>query len=343
MDESIDEKLAESTEERRVSWSHGELAVTSLAAMLTELVFHLEHGDFRPLARAPWLDDAVPASRDRPAPATHLDVLAGEFACVPFGTDHGYGANSRWDVAVDGGGVRAAIDYPRGSPISRLERRITPCAGEARVVFDLVIHAREKVRLPIGVHPILRLPSRPRALSIQASFDSGHTHPSAGERRHVTSHGARFTELSRVPAGTGTVDLSRLPLASETDPAMARGGVDDGGMLCGARSPLSVLYLDEDAELVMEWDDTTLPSINYWYSDRGVTGAPWDGRYRGLGIEPVCAYFDCGAALSAAPNAISDDGVSTTLTLTPDEPITIAYSLAARSHATDREGTAHAH
>ncbi len=42
-----------------------------------------------------------------------------------------------------------------------------------------------------------------------------------------------------------------------------------------------------------------------WISDRALQEAPWNGRYRGLGVEPVAAAFDFGEAASAGPNPIA--------------------------------------
>lgn len=328
-------------DEVRASWSHGEFAVTPAAGMLTDLVFDLDGTSFRPLARAPWLDDpqGPPGCPSR----THLDVLGGEFPCVPFGADHGHGANAIWSLELDDGQVSARIDYPAGSAVRSLERRIRPVPGAPEIRFELIVDARADARLPIGVHPVLRLPAAPGGLSIHVTFDRGYTHPSSPSRSTVTSHGTRFNDLAAVPAPGGTVDLSRLPLASDEKASQPRSGVDDGGMLCGARSPVTVHYLEENAELVLAWDDDILPSINYWYSDGGISDPPWNGRYRGLGLEPANAYFDYGVERSVVPNSLTADGLTTSVGLAAGTRLTVAYSLGARSRTTVHERTADAH
>lgn len=328
-------------DEVQASWSHGEFAVTPVAGMLTDLVFDLDGTSFRPLARAPWLDDAQGVTEC--SSQTHLDVLGGEFPCVPFGADHGHGANAVWSLELDDGGVSGRIDYPARSAVRRLERRIRPVPGAPEIRFELTVEARVDARLPLGVHPVLRLPAVPGALSIHATFERGYTHPSSPSRSTVTSHGTRFSDLAAVPAPGGTVDLSRLPLASDETASQPRTGVDDGGMLCGARSPITVHYLEEDVELVLAWDDGVLPSVNYWYSDRGISEQPWDGRYRGLGLEPANAYFDYGAERSVAPNSLTADGLTTSVGLAAGTRLTVAYSLGARSRTTVHERTADAH
>jgi len=331
-------------DEKRVRWSHGEFSVTPVAAMLTDLVFHVDGADFRPLARAPWLDDVCEETGHpvltRTTLRTHLDVLGGEFPCVPFGGDHGYGANAEWDLASYGRGVRATIEYPSDSAIARVQRDIFPVQGEARVEFELVVEARRAARLPLGLHPILRLPTKPRALSIAVDFEHGRTHPSMAATSHVTTHDTRFTTLSNVPAPSGSVDLARLPLPSDDDRSIALDGVDDGGMLFGARSPLSAHYLEDGAELVLEWDDAELPSINYWYSDRGLSDPPWRGRYRGLGLEPARAYFDYGMHPSVDTNPLSEAGESTSVALAAGEKVTITSALAARPRAAAHDARA---
>jgi hypothetical protein len=325
----------------QAGWSHGEITVDAVAGMLTDLVFRLDGRLFRPLARAPWLDDATSATLSATS-MSHVDVLGGEFPCVPFGAEHGYAANAEWSMQSDDDGIRAWIDYPQGCAIRRLSRSIRPTRGRPEVRFELTIDARENAVLPIGVHPILRLPAHPESLEIRAAFDRGFTHPSPAAPHHVTSHDEEFADLAEVPGPVGPVDLTRLPLRSHVDPDTARAGVDDGGMLCGARSPVTVIYRHEQAELTLDWDDAVLPSLNYWYSDRGLADAPWNGRYRGLGLEPACAYFDYGLKRSIAPNSLASHGIATSLAVAAGTELTIAYSLAARSQTPAMERTSDA-
>jgi hypothetical protein len=318
----------------RMTWSHGSATVASAAAMLTDLVFDLPGGPFRPLARAPWLDEPHAADDPDSDAKTHLDVLGGEFPCVPFGGDHGFGANTTWDIESDGRGITARVSYPEGDPIRRLERRVTGTDGKCRLQLSLTVEARHDVRLPIGVHPILRLPEEPGGLTIDASFARGYTYPGPQTTSAVADRHRSFADLWQVPGPEKPVDLSRLPLADDRDSSLARRGIDDVVMLCGARSPVTVNYVGDDAELDIEWDDTLLPSVNYWYSDRGLPEAPWHGRYRGLGVEPASAYFDLGPTASVESNPVSDAGFPTTIMIAGGSQVRIEYALTARRRAT---------
>ncbi len=52
----------------------------------------------------------------------------------------------------------------------------------------------------------------------------------------------------------------------------------------------------------LTWDAQVFPSVNLWYSNRGRTAFPWNGRHLALGVEPICAAFGLSPATSRQPN-----------------------------------------
>jgi hypothetical protein len=127
--------------------------------------------------------------------------------------------------------------------------------------------------------------------------------------------GAQFDTLDAVPAADGgTLDLSRLPKAQP---------IEDNLQLCAASGPVEIIYHAESAGVRVDWDRSILTSCQIWISDRALHTSPWEGRYRGLGIEPVASAFDLSSAYSTTKNPIADAGYATAITLRAEEPFTI--------------------
>lgn len=179
-------------------WPHGTLQVQRLGAMLGPVDFRLADGrSASPLHVAPWADE--PAAAELPG---ILRRLRGEWPCVPFGYPmpadgfpsewaavmpsneivenvHGFSANHDWDwLDDDGRSLRLACDYPAGSPVRRLERTVTPDPDAPAIDLTLTIEVREACRLPIGLHPVFRLPEKSGAVElVPGRFAHLRTHP----------------------------------------------------------------------------------------------------------------------------------------------------------------------
>lgn len=315
-------------------WRHGQARVLTTAAMLAECAFHLPGGPFAPFARAPWMGRVTD-----PAFAGHLRELGGDFVCLPFGRAraipcappdwapmltvdgvghvHGPAADQDWIVtSASDSAITLALDYPAASGILRIERTIAARPDAPALDFAWTIHALAPLRVAVGLHPILRLPDAPGRLHLSADFAFGLIHP--GQTPPGTAQG--FASLSAVPGPGGPVDLAHVPLAPRTDLNV---------QLCGLRGPLTARYLDEGAGVVLDWDRTLLPSLQIWHTDGGISGPPWHGQFRGIGVEPVASAFDLGNAVSTGPNPIAARGIATAIALDPAAPLTIRHSIAA--------------
>ncbi len=317
-------------------WSHGRAVVDTTAAMLSDVEFLVGETGFRPFAAAHWSpDDAAVAGLPG-----HLRHLGAEFVCLPFGEGgrpdavaeewdaliderrdapaHGLAADAEWQVIAEADDrIALRLEYPDDGPVAAIERRIVGIGGEAALALELRIESRADGAVPVALHPILRLPERAGGLVLHADFDEGMTHPAAGG---PLQRGAVFGDLCTVPVDGGVVDLSRLPLPRGASDA------DVNVQLCGVRGPIRAEYAAEGMMLEIDWDRRILPAAHLWLSDRALPDAPWSGRYRGLGIEPVAAAFDLAAAVSIEENPLTLRGHRTAVRLGAGIPVMIGYT-----------------
>jgi len=276
-----------------LSWSHGSAEVWALSGAVHRLELMLPDGRrIRPLAEAPWQGEGAIAG-DGAIPA-HLRFLGGEWACVPFGKSeadpvgHGFGTDNCWSFEESGrevgGAVALAIDYPEDRPIARLRRTVRGVPGAARVDVSLEATARRDCVLPIGLHPILAPGLAGEALRIEGVWSHGETFPVTFEPGvSRLAPGARFDNAGALPlADGGTVSFGSL-LNETTEEAFQLFGVD------GA---MRVVYPQSGHAVRLEWQAQDYPTCLFWISTGGRTAKPWNGRFRGFGVEPLNARFE---------------------------------------------------
>jgi hypothetical protein len=318
-----------------LGWSHGHAVLSPTAAMLIGAELRLPSGWFSPFAEATWTE-ADPAVAGLPG---HLRVLGGEFVCVPFGSapvpsqpasgwegfngvsenapPHGPSADNDWRIERAGSdSVTFALDYPEDSPVKRLERTVEGLNGRAKLGFTLTIHARRPEAVPVGLHPIFRMPATPGGLHVAAEFTTGFSYP--GPLKSASARpGTVFADLA---SAAEDADLSRLPLGRP---------VEDVLLLGGATGPVRLSYPHEAAAVELDWDRALLPSVMLWIADRALESSPWNGSYRGLGVEPIAAAFDLPSGVSTASNPLTARGIATTVSLDPAHPVVIRSSISA--------------
>ncbi|WP_370322490.1 hypothetical protein [Oricola sp.] len=278
---------------RSLSWSHGSAEVWALSGAIHHLDLMLPDGRrVRPLAEAPWQGDGAIAGDE--TIAAHLRFLGGEWACVPFGKSgadpvvHGFGTDNCWTFEErgreDGDAVALVIDYPADRPVERLRRTVLGVPGAARVEFTLEVTARRDCVLPIGLHPILAPGLAGEALRIEGGWSHGETFPvifEPGVSR--LAPGARFDDAGALPlADGGTVSFGAL-LKETTEEAFQLFGVD------GA---MRIVYPQSGHAVRLEWRAEDYPTCLFWISTGGRTAKPWNGRFRGFGVEPLNARFE---------------------------------------------------
>jgi hypothetical protein len=278
-------------------WSHGRGEIWPLGATLHRLELRMPDGRLvRPLAEAPWHDD--PAITDDATIPAHLRHLGGEWPCVPFGRGpadpvaHGYGTDNAWRL-LRGGRDESVweIVYPADRPVERLRRDVMGVHGNAAVDFQLTVVARRDCTLPVGLHPILRLPEPGGRIVVEGAHSHGETFPVVFEPGvSRLAKAARFTGADALPlAAGGTETLSELT-GSATEEAFQLFGVD---------GQLRVVYPDDGYAVRLAWEPRDFPTCLFWLSAGGRTASPWGGRFRGLGVEPLDARFEPTGTASA--------------------------------------------
>lgn len=326
------------TQRHAIAWAHGMASVQALGGMLGPVTFLLPDGrQVSPLHVAPWFDDP-----DRTAKPPILQELRGEWPCVPFGTDaprtlpegwsatgetfdgagvpHGHSSNAEWvftDISPDR--LTLICDYPDTHPIRRLTRSIAADPNAPALDITLTVEARRLCRLPIGLHPTFRLPSDGNARLDPPRFREGRVFPLDVEPgQGLLQPGASFASLATVPNRTGgTQSIAVLPLAENSEELV---------QLCGVTGGFR-LHHPDGWSVTLDWDADHFPSLLLWISNRGRAYAPWNSRHMALGVEPVCAAFDLGPAVSSAPNPISATGTATAHAFHPDAPFTTRYRI----------------
>lgn len=288
-------------------------------AMIRDLALRLPGGRWlHPLHRAPWVGTA-----DGDEQPGLMAGLAGEWPCIPFGMPgeplpadwrpaeswedpfpHGYAANHDWDLRPAAGGIEARIALPSTHPIAWLERRAAPVPGG--VALGVIAMPRRDARLPIGLHPVFRLPRTVGAMRIDiAGAQTVFTHPADPQPDpSPLVPGAMFPGLRSVTDRAGrALDLSCLPVAQPCEiRVLVR--ATGGRVRLTDLSARTVLHLDYDA--------LVFPAVMLWISNGGRAGPPWNGRHYALGVEPVAAAFDLGVGASRGASPLAARGLRTT-------------------------------
>jgi hypothetical protein len=328
---------------RGLAWAHGALAAQRLGGMMAPVTFMLADGrQVSPLHIAPWAHE--PTAPDLPG---ILRRLRGDWPCAPFGYSvdakgwpadwaatmgpaepdeevHGHCSNHDWRWReAPGGSLRLSIDYPAASPIERVERSVTPDPNSAAVDLEFSIIVRRRCRMPVGLHPVFRLPKQAGAARLELGrFDCGRTYPGTVEpKAPMFAMNQIFHDLAAVPGRDGkTIDASRLPFAADTEELLQIEGLD------------GAVALANDAEgyrVRLIWQTEHFPSLLLWISNRGRKFEPWNGRHLALGIEPVCSPFGLGSATAVADNPIAISGVPTARDFSPDTTFVTRYRIEA--------------
>lgn len=317
-------------------------AMRALGAMLGPAVFVLPDGrQVSPLHVAPWEDD--PAAADLPG---ILQALRGEWPCVPFGysvpvTDdtparwapllgppepgeevHGPSSNRVWRWEAAGPGALAlSLDYPADHPVRRVERVVAADPASAALDFTLRIETRAACALPLGLHFTFRLPPAAGAATIEpGAFRTGRSYPGTVEPGATAfAIDAEFAALAQVPGRDGGLrDAARVPLQGAVEELLQLDGIDGTAALANRA---------EGWRARIAWDPAVCPSLLLWYSNRGRSAPPWNGRHLAMGMEPVCSPFGLGPATARAPNPVSAAGTATARPFAAGEVLETAYRL----------------
>jgi len=326
-------------EARSLVWQHGVVSVEDQGGMLGPTLFVLSDGrQVAPFHVAPWADEG--GGEELPG---ILKRLRGEWPCVPFGFDadrapdggwpgsqaattldplpHGFSSNNPWRFeAGPEGSIALNIDYPEGHPIRGLRRTVTPDPNGAALDFTLEIDVRADCTLPLGLHPSFRLPNTPGAMRIEVgSTVTGMTFPAPVDASSIFAQGALLEPWHDVPlAAGGRLDVRGAPLPQPTEELV---------QLLDMPGHASLWNTAEGYRVRLTWNPEHYQSALLWFSNRGRTFAPWNGRHLALGLEPICSAFDLGQQVSAADNPISRRGIPTARSFSAGEHFITRYRI----------------
>jgi hypothetical protein len=247
---------------------------------------------------------------------------------------HGEVAGSAWKVA----GTKKTGD------VTTLTLGIETKARKGKVTKELslvdgqnVVYSRHTIEgfagsVPLGHHATLAMPEKEGAVRIATSaIRFGMTCPSLfsdpkNREYQALQPGAKWTDLAKVPAAwkdAPDADLTSLPgryghadlvqLANESwektnGPAWTTATFADGGFVWFALK-----------------DPAVLNSTVFWMENHGRHAHPWNGRNNCLGLEDVTAHFADGLAASMKENALTKEGVETTVKLSAEKPTAVNY------------------
>lgn len=289
---------------------------------IAPVTFHFDTSDISPYSLAPW------ASGENSNIDAVLDVLRGDFWCLPFGEQlngptHGESASETW-VPVRITPTQAHLRLDLHERNSQIDKIVSVRQGQRALFQEFTISGLEG-DFSYGTHPILDLSTFPvgsaRISSGQLRWASVVTgifsDPALGEHQ-ILAEGATFDNLESVPTVDGcTVDLSHYPTAvAHEDLVMLTQSGDSHGLAWTAVSVPGYVWL-----ALKNIDD--FPSTLLWLSNGGRRQTPWDGKHVGrLGVEDVCSYFHRGLEESRK-NHLSHLGIATTRTFTAHQKTTL--------------------
>lgn len=312
---------------------HGEpslrIASDDVEAWITLRGGHIAPVTFRkhdrvasPYSLAPWKPGEIAGAGDL------LDVLRGDFWCLPFGEQpngpaHGQPACGIWTVK-EHHARQIVMEMKAEDSGARIVKTVSLRDGQFALFQEFTISELEG-NFPFGTHPILDFSNEePGSVRLSTSamtwmsvFDGVFSDPQAGEHQ-ILQPSAAFDDLASVPRADGTTaDLSRYPLAEAHE---------DLVMLCNDSSAGNLGWSAASANGVVWFalkDVRDFPSTLFWMSNGGRTQQPWAGRHRGrIGIEDVCSWFHAGL-LPSQENRLSDKGIATSRSFHADETVTL--------------------
>jgi galactose mutarotase-like enzyme len=294
--------------------------VYSVGGALHNLRFTLPDGrQVSPLAEADWQNAYL--TKTGSGQARHLELLGGEWPCVPFGSSHldpahhGFGADHHWTFERQGENrLSLSITYPNGHAIKHLRRDIMLPMDENHVEIGLSVLANRDVVMPIGVHPIFKIPQ-----TNAWSLAPGRHDKATTSAKPATVDGASVFPNHEICASGDvalrcgqSADLWRTP--SVFTDALIQLWKTDGHFELHDRHEGTATWLD--------WNPNDLPHCLLWFANPGLSLDNASVGFRGLGVEPIHANFDGYEGTEISPAGVA---------LTAGQPWQTTYRIGCRS------------
>lgn len=270
--------------------------------------------------------------------------LSGDFFCAPFGgagvegvPPHGWTANSVWtpvlrseqdDLAV----LKLSLDHDVFG--ARVTKELRLIAGHP-VLYQTHEISGGQGDLTFAHHPMFRLLAGGHIG--MSDKQAAITPNNPLEPQHRFAYPARSTDLSRVAAADGgTLDLHHYPFESGHEDFITLVEAKDNAFGWTAITR----FAENDIVLILK-DPRIAPVTMLWQSNGGRGYAPWNSRHVGvLGVEDGCAAGVATLGEATQSNAISREGVPTSLTLHPDVTTQIRHAMAVIARPTGWDGVA---
>lgn len=320
-----------------------EVALTRRGGHMAPVVFTRGGKDeIRPYHVSPWQEENL-----GDLPAEVLVPLRGDFFCMPFGGNaaprgnerhvpHGETATASWRLAGRSqeadGTQRLAVVLETAVRPGSVTKELFLVPGEP-IVYSRHVISGFVGPTPLGHHATLAMPEEEGVVRVSTSpFRLGMTCPGvfsdpANREYQALAAGQVFTDLTRVPGifkEPAEVDCSRFPVRKGFADLLAV-VADEKRLADGPAWTAAVNTKDKWVWFAFR-DARVLPTTVFWIENRGRHGSPWNGRNNCLGLEDVCGFFAEGLVPSAAPNALSKQGVRTALELDAARPTEIRYA-----------------
>ena len=305
-----------------VSNSSVTASVTLTGAHVAPVVFTAAGATAAPYSLAPW----QPAEISDIGPL--LDVLRGDFFCLPFGTqpdgpDHGEPASGEWVVCASSEHA-VTLHLDAGDSGGSFDKTVS--IRDWQTVLYQEITIRNVVgAFNYGTHPILdfsgqatasaRISTSPMRWS--SVYPGVFSDPANGETQ-VLRPGAMFDSLTAIPLEAGgALDVSRYPTPVGHEDLVMMVNDPDAGPI-----GWSVAVFDGFVWFSLK-DITSFPATLLWISNGGRTQPPWSGRFTGrMGIEDVYSHFHDGL-LAARSRPLFDLGISTARVFDAATPVSL--------------------
>jgi hypothetical protein len=320
----------------RLASNEVEAFVTEMGGHLGPVTFERKGRKIRPYSMAPWTEEKF-----TPPLPTILQVLRGDFFCLPFGGNatpfrgekhpvHGETANARWHLeSLEKRAGRTFYHASLQTKVrpGRVDKKISLIEGQNNLYCQHVISGMSGP-MNLGHHAMLKFPDEPGCGRVSTSpFVYGQVLPMPFESAEQGGYsslkpGAEFNSLDSVPMSNGgKADLSRYP---------ARRCFEDLVMLVSDDTlPFAwtaVAFPKQRFVWFALKDPRVLRETIFWISNRGRHYPPWNSRHVSvLGLEEVTSFFHLGVAESARPNSISARGFPTCLPLDKRKPLAVNY------------------
>jgi hypothetical protein len=312
-----------------------EFAVTVQGGHMAPVTFYRgTEAPVQPYYVSPWQGEGVKTG------VPVLDMLRGDFLCMPFGGGayqgenhpvHGESAGSAWSfegLRREGRVAELRLGLETQVRPGRITKRLFLVDGQ-NVIYCRHDLAGYTGKMCLSHHAIIAVPEEPGSLRVSAAPARKATvvpraaRTNAGNEYYFLEPGTEFTSLSRVP----TI-WKHAPFADCSTHPLPYGFMD---LLCIypkiQRTPAWTAVVAP--KLGWLWfalrDAQVLPQTAFWMSNGGRHAAPWSGRNRCLGIEDGCAYYTSGLADSVKKNPLNSAGIPTTVTLSPSRPTRIMH------------------